>query len=371
MKKIVLLTLLIVVAFTACDRVDKNTFILRAKTDLPEGTFVYRISPNANNQPVHVDTTKVTNGKFELRGDIAQIDVNFLFIEGRTENIPFILEEGIINAEVHKDSLTKSKIVGTLSNDDLFNYRKKTNGFGEQMNALATEINSANSMGDNLWSEELQGEYKKVQEQLNAYELDFLRQHPNSYISSLIMERFLNQKLIPVNEAKILFQTYDPRIRSSRSGLNVSSILNRPVNSTAIGAIAPTFEGPSPTGEIISLERFRGKVTIIDFWASWCRPCRIENPNLVRLYNRMHDKGLEIVGVSLDRNKASWERAIADDGLIWNHVSNLQYWSDPIAKLYSVRSIPAAFVLNENGEIVAKNLRGAQLDAKIEELLSK
>ena len=109
---------------------------------------------------------------------------------------------------------------------------------------------------------------------------------------------------------------------------------------------------------------------IIDFWASWCRPCRIENPNLVRLYKRMQDKGLEIVGVSLDRNKASWERAIADDGLTWNHVSNLQYWADPIAQLYSVRAIPAAFVLDREGRIVAKNLRGAQLDAKIEALLA-
>ena len=115
----------------------------------------------------------------------------------------------------------------------------------------------------------------------------------------------------------------------------------------------------------------KGKVTIIDFWASWCRPCRIENPNLVRLYKRMHDKGLEIISVSLDKSKASWIQGIEDDGLIWNDVSNLKYWKEPVALLYGVSAIPKAFILDENGVIVAKDLRGAQLDAKIEELLAR
>lgn len=370
MKKHLALLLCVSLLIAACEGVDKNTFVLRGKTNLAEGTQVYLVAPNANNQPVHIDTTLVTKGAFELRGDVAQIDVNFLFIEGEQENIPFIVEEGIISAEIFADSLNKSTVVGTSSNDDLTAYREHTNTIAQEINTIALEIQSANRMGDNLWVETLQSQYKEKQAELNAYELNFLRQKTNSYVSSLIMERFLNQKQLPVNEAKIIFGTYDPRIRSSRSGLNVSSILNRPVNVTAIGAIAPTFEGPTPEGESLSLEKFRGKVTIIDFWASWCRPCRIENPNLVRLYKRMHSKGLEIVGVSLDRNKASWERAIADDGLIWNHVSNLKYWNDPIAKLYSVRAIPAAFVLDKEGKIVAKNLRGAQLDAKIEELLA-
>lgn len=299
-----------------------------------------------------------------------QIDVNFLFIEGEQANSAFILEEGYIDIRLYKDSLNAADIGGTPSNIDLQNYRMQTQTMAKDMNAIVQEIQEANALGDNLLVQDLQEQYNQTKTALSIYEKDFLRTNVDSYISTLIMERFLAQKELPMSEAKAIFNTYTDRIRSSKSGLKISNLINAPVNPTAIGEIAPLFEGPTPTGGRIALESLRGKVTIIDFWASWCRPCRIENPNLVRLYNRMHDKGLEIIGVSLDRNKASWERAIADDGLTWNHVSNLKYWADPIAQLYQVRGIPAAFVLDREGRIVAKNLRGAQLDAKIEELLN-
>ena len=136
-----------------------------------------------------------------------------------------------------------------------------------------------------------------------------------------------------------------------------------------VGSEAVSFAAPSPDGTNISLKDAMGKLTIIDFWASWCKPCRIENPNVVRVFNKYHDKGLNIIGVSLDRDKNKWLEAIAADDLQWSHVSNLQFWQEPIAKLYGVRSIPATFLLDENGKIIAKNLRGAALETKIAELL--
>ena len=370
MKKCSFILLVVLAVLNACQGVEKNTFLLNGTTNLAEGKQIFLIQANANNQPTTIDTTTVVDGKFSFKGDVKQIDVNFLFVEGEQVNTPFIVEEGVIEVQLLQENLKAMELTGTPSNNDLQLYRQETETFAKNMNAIVAEIQSANTLGDNLLVQDLQEQYTDLQEKLIDYEKNFIKTNIDSYVSALILDRFLNQKTMTRAEVKEVFNTYSDRIRSSKAGIKVSNLINAPVNPTAIGEIAPLFDGPTPSGERIALESFRGKVTIIDFWASWCRPCRIENPNLVRLYKRMHEKGLEIVGVSLDRNKASWERAIADDGLNWNHVSNLQYWADPIAQLYSVRAIPAAFVLDRDGRIVAKNLRGAQLDAKIEELIA-
>jgi thiol-disulfide isomerase/thioredoxin len=362
-----LLSLLII----SCSEIEPNSFIIKGNTDLIEGTSVYRVESGPNGQAVTVDSTKVVESAFEFKGFVDQIDINFIFIKGINGNVPVILEEGIIETKIYKDSLSSSTIGGTNSNNDLAEYRISTKDFSEKLQSIVKEINQANAVGDNLLVEDLTSEYRSIEQELSLYEKGFMNSNPSSYIASLILERLLTTQKILQPEAAAIFNGFDQKIKESVSGKKVNTIISKPINPTAIGAKALNFEGPNPEGEILSLESLKGKVTIIDFWASWCRPCRIENPNLVRLYKRMHDKGLEIVGVSLDKSKVNWERAIEDDGLIWNHVSSLQYWKEPIAVLYGVRSIPEAFVLNEDGVIVAKNLRGAQLDAKIEELLGE
>ena len=363
----------IVISFSisSCTSLEPNTFVINGTTDHVDGSSVYRIKSGPNGQPVTIDSTKVLNGSFELKGTLDQIDINFIFMEGVNGNVPVILEEGSIEMEIFKDSLASSITAGTPSNNNLAQYRESTQGFAKDMRTLVQEINEANTLGDNILAEDLTAKYKAVETNLSVYEKDFMNSNPQSYVATLILERLVTTKAMRSSEAKLIYNGFDPKIKNSVSGKKVEVIINVPSNPTAIGEVAPAFEGPTPTGELVSLVSLKGKVTIIDFWASWCRPCRIENPNLVRLYKRMHDKGLEIVGVSLDKNQSSWARAIEDDGLSWNHVSNLKYWQDPIALLYGVRSIPAAFVLNKDGVIVAKNLRGAQLDAKIEELLSE
>ena len=363
----------IVISFSisSCTSLEPNTFVITGTTDHVDGSSVYRIKSGPNGQPVTIDSTKVVNGSFELKGTLDQIDINFIFLEGVNGNVPVILEEGSIEMEIFKDSLASSITAGTPSNNNLAQYRESTQGFAKDMRTLVQEINEANTLGDNILAEDLTAKYKAVETNLSVYEKDFMNSNPQSYVATLILERLVTTKAMRSSEAKLIYNGFDPKIKSSVSGKKVEAIINVPSNPTAIGEVAPAFEGPTPTGDLVSLVSLKGKVTIIDFWASWCRPCRIENPNLVRLYKRMHDKGLEIVGVSLDKNQSSWARAIEDDGLSWNHISNLKYWQDPIALLYGVRSIPAAFVLNKDGVIVAKNLRGAQLDAKIEELLSE
>ena len=349
---------------------NNNSFELNGTTDLDEGVVIYRIVPNSVNQPVKMDSTIVRDGKFNFSLDVTEIDVNFITIKGKDTNIPFVLESGRISINIYKDSLDASQVKGSRSNDDLNLYRNKTKSVVNFLNEIVSEIQIANSLGDNLLVEDLQNQYRLKQTELLNFEIELAKNMKESYLSVLMLEKLINEKTIDINSAKEITAAYNSEILNSRVGKILVEKVNAPIEPTSIGEIAPNFEGPSPSGEVLNLSDLKGKVTIIEFWASWCRPCRVENPNLVRLYKEMHPKGLEIVGVSLDRNRSSWLRAIDDDGLIWNHVSNLKFWQDPIAKLYNIRAIPASFIIDKEGRIIEKNLRGAQLAAKISEILS-
>ena len=317
-----------------------------------------------------MDSTIVRNGTFNFSSDVKEIDVNFLTIKGKDNNIPFILESGRIDVNIFNDSLDSSQVKGSKSNDGLNLYRNKTKSIVTILNKIVNEIQIANSLGDNLLVEDLQNQYRTNQTELLNFEIELAKNMTDSYLSVLMLEKLINQKTIDIKSAKEITSAYSPQILNSRVGKILIEKVNAPIEVTSIGEIAPNFEGPSPSGEILSLSNLKGKVTIIEFWASWCRPCRVENPNLVRLYKEMHPKGLEIVGVSLDRNRNSWLRAIDDDRLTWSHVSNLKFWQDPIAKLYNITAIPASFIIDKEGRIIQKNLRGPQLAAKISELLS-
>ncbi|NOS94239.1 MAG: TlpA family protein disulfide reductase [Cyclobacteriaceae bacterium] len=140
---------------------------------------------------------------------------------------------------------------------------------------------------------------------------------------------------------------------------------------TAVGQLAPEIALPNPSGQIVKLSSLRGKYVLIDFWAKWCGPCRAENPNVVRAYNRFKSKGFEVFGVSLDRNKQEWMQAIQEDGLVWTQVSDLQYFNSQAARDYNIQAIPFSILLDKDGKIIAKNLRGAALERKLEEVLGK
>jgi peroxiredoxin len=140
---------------------------------------------------------------------------------------------------------------------------------------------------------------------------------------------------------------------------------------TAVGQVAPEISLPNPDGQVVPLSSLRGKYVLVDFWAKWCGPCRRENPNIVRAYNQFKDKGFTVYGVSLDRSREDWLQGIREDGLTWTHVSDLKFWQSEAAKTYNITAIPFSILLDPDGVIIAKNLRGKALDDKLEEIFKK
>ena len=375
MKKI-LLSLTVIVGVVACNSKPEG-FVLNGTLtgDVENGTQIFLRKIDENNQPYDIDTTTVENGKFTISGPADSPDLIYVFVDKIQGYTPVVAEKGEIEFSAQKDSLNFAKVKGTVQNNIFFNYLSESRALSDQAMSIQKDMQNANMSGNEATANSLRDEFAELQEEYKNFELNFIKNNPNGLISALLIEKGLGTRMIESDEAQKMYDALTPEIKETLPAKNILKSLEvakareEKGKSTEIGATAPNFSGPTPDGKELSLKEAMGKVTIIDFWAAWCKPCRVENPNVVKIYNKYHPKGLNIIGVSLDRKEEDWKKAIADDKLSWNHISSLDYFNDAVAKLYNVEAIPATFILDENGVIVAKNLRGPELESKISELL--
>ncbi len=210
--------------------------------------------------------------------------------------------------------------------------------------------------------------FAEMQEQENQMVRDYIKAHPNSLTCLALVERLDPDKDIQY------FKMLDEGLTKTYPALEFTKSFHERVlelSKLAIGSQAPEINLNNPEGVAVPLSSLKGKVVLIDFWASWCRPCRAENPNVVRLYKQYQPKGFEVYSVSLDRAKDAWVEAIAKDGLLWkNHVSDLGYWQSSVVKQYNISGIPMTYLIDKDGKIIGKGLRGEELEKKLSEMFN-
>jgi peroxiredoxin len=323
---------------------------------------------------ISIDSAKVVDGKFSFKGTTSEPSIHFLQVKNTNGKVIFILEEGKIDVVVYKDSIAKSKIGGTKNNEYLLSFNLSAQKIQKRMldfqNLNMQKITEAQAKKDTIVINDLMKEYSKFQDEMNLFTTNYPEQNPKAFISVLILENSIKNPGVDIESFKKTFSKLDAALKNTKPGKSIENQLAN-YKPLTVNSVAPDFSAPNLDGKMVSLKESLGKVTIIDFWASWCGPCRRENPNVVALYNKFHSKGLNIVGVSLDKTKDDWKKAIEKDTITWIQVSNLKFWEEPIAKLYKVEQIPSTFILDKTGKIIAKNLNGKELEDKIIELLEK
>lgn len=372
MRKILVVSLIALLA--SCEE-DQGYMVSGTVENAKDGQKVFVSELNdSNTQTIPIDTVVVKNGKFEL--DLPEKEspvISFITLEGARGNILYIADNTPIDFHIYPDSLYASTVKGGEDNKVLYEYLGTIRASNKKMNDTRLAMRDAFSAQDSVKLASLQETQMQIADEDKVNKEELVKNNPNSIVSVMVLQDMVNTRQYTAKELRDLYDNLSPEVQKISLAQTLDQSLKN-LSRTDIGNPAPTFSAPTPDGEELALKEALGKVTLVDFWASWCKPCRVENPNIVSVYQKYHDKGFNIIQVSLDRpgQKSKWTQAITEDHLgDWNHVSNLMFWQDPIAAQYGVRAIPAAFLLDENGKIIAKNLRGKDLEEKVAEVLSE
>jgi len=359
--------LIIVMAFAALYSCAKpEGFVIKGQIKGKESGDI-KLMKYADGKWVTEDSAKIEKGKFVLKGKTKLPELRLISMGPQTVVAQFFAENGSLTLSADADSLNKTEVKGSISNDEFTILTKELMNISKETQGLQQKYTEAMQSGNEDGMKKAQIDYEAMMGNQKVYAKNFIREHPKSTVSPLVALMQFAQEM-SAHDIDTLVAFLDTSVHASVYVTELKKVADK-MRITDIGSVAPDFTLNTPEGTPLALSSLRGKIVLLDFWASWCAPCRKENPNVVAVYNKYKDKGFDILGVSLDREKEAWLKAIADDKLTWHHVSDLKFWQSEAALKYGVQGIPFALLLDKDGKIIAKNLRGDELAKKLAELL--
>lgn len=371
MRKSILSGLLLLTVMTGLAQknitFDGGSYTINGKLDgLKDGDKLYLY--HKYDEQVVGDSTTAKGGKFVFKGKTPEPNMYWLQLAPKARTLlPFFIDKGKVTIEGKVDSISSAVVKNGPTQEDYIAYGNLFKIADKKKQAIVMAYNEAQSKGDSKAMEEQRAAYEKSDADIDVELKNFIKTHPRSPVSGFVIyANFQNNP--PVAELEALYQSLDPELRASKFGKVALERLDR-MRGTNVGYPALDFTQNDVNDKPVKLSSYKGKYVLVDFWASWCGPCRAENPNVVEAYNTYKNKGFDILGVSLDNTKDKWLKAIEKDNLTWTHVSDLKGWSNEVAVKYGIQSIPANLLLDKEGKIIAKNLRGEELKARLEELL--
>ena len=337
----------------------QKQFIITAKlTGLPENSTVSVSDVNIPKDTVAKAVVK--DGAFVLKGSVQEPNLYYLNLGGAQKRAVLFLGNDQVSVSGDVNDLQQLEIKGSSSHEDFMNFQQLFNPRFQAISALAQQINSgSNDSLMNIYNQQL----ADVKNQIG----EFVKNKKSSPVSPFLLLVTYEMMSDPETVENRL-TSLDENVQSGFYGKLLKQELDK-LKIGSIGSQAIEFTQNDTTGKPVSLSEFKGKYVLIDFWASWCRPCRIENPNVVKAFNKFKDKNFTVLGISLDRSKEAWIEAINFDQLQWTQLSDLKFWSNEVAIKYGIQSIPQNFLVDPNGKIVGKNLRGEALEDRLCELL--